>query len=352
MDDGIKLVLDALSKTELGKRIDDTKVVIRCPICGEGSKHRTHGHCYIGMPNDGPPLLYHCFINECSGIVTPNFLRDAGVFDTELESILNVFNKSTSHLSREARKIIYIKNKITDIKVPKIKDNPYNQKKLNYLRSRIGINFSYENARSLKIIFSIKDFLELNDLRPNEKNKWYINTIDKDYIGFLSVGNDYIVFRDASGIKSDKRLRYVKYDIFGSVDNSSIIYNLPGVQCDAFAKEVVLNVAEGPFDVLGIFCNVHGFNRVNHIYAACCGSGYMNTIKYFIKMGFIGNLVVNIYSDDDKKPYYYAKVYSELSPWVKSINVIYNKKSKDFGVRKTEIEISKVSNKYFEKIKR
>lgn len=342
MAQDIELVLDALQNTELGKRIDSHKVVIRCPICGEGSKRRSHGHCYIGMVNDGPPLLYHCFIGECSGIVTPEFLRDVGIEDESLNTILNLFNKSYSKINREARKIIFNNKKKANTVIPDIEDCDNSQVKLQYLSQRLGIRFSYENAKSLKIIFSLKKFLEVNELRPNVKNKFYINTIDRDYIGFLSIGNDFIIFRD---ITNKNKLRYVKYNIYNSIESSNILYNLPGVRCDMFASDVDLNVAEGPFDVLGIFCNVKNFQRENSIYAACCGSGYTNTIKYFIKMGFIGNLNVNIFSDRDKDPTYYSRkldLFNKIGPWVKSINIFYNEKSKDFGVPKSLIETSKI----------
>ena len=42
-----------------------------------------------------------------------------------------------------------------------------------------------------------------------------------------------------------------------------IVYTIPGTKCDMFAPSVELNVAEGTFDVLGIFCNVKNFERNN-----------------------------------------------------------------------------------------
>ena len=342
----IDLVFDALQNTEQGKRIDNHKVVIRCPICGEGTKKHSHGHCYIGMINDGPPLVYHCFISECSGVVTPQFLADVGIEDDSLNNILNIFNKSYSKMSREARKIVYVNKKIENTIVPDILDSPINQAKRYYLSKRIGINFSYNDMKSLRVICSLKDFLSVNNLKPNEKNRFYINTIDRDYIGFLANGNDFIIFRD---VTNKNKLRYVKYDIYNSFKSSNIVYTIPGTKCDMFAPSVELNVAEGTFDVLGIFCNVKNFERNNAIYAACCGSGYLNTIRYFIRMGFIGNLVVNIFSDRDKDLSYYSRkldLFNKIKPWVKQINIFYNESSKDFGVPKSEISISKVPQYY------
>ena len=339
MNTDIQYVLRALEKAPMGKKIDDYRVVVKCPICGEGSKQRTHGHCYIGLIENGPPLVYHCFINECSGIVTPSFLRDLDIYDGELESILIAFNRSKAG-NYKSKKKYFIQKKKKDLKIPYIANTVKNKYKLLYLRNRIGLPFTFNDARNLKCIFSLKDFLEENKIKPNMKFVKVLATLNDNYIGFLDTNNDYIVFRN---IYKDKNLRYVKYDIFGdNTDTSNIIYTIPKCNCNMFSDSVNLNICEGPFDAIGIFCNINKFEKENNIYAACCGSGYMNAIRYFIKFGFINNLNVNIYSDSDKPPEYYSKVINDLSPWVNSINIFYNELSKDYGVPADEIKIKRV----------
>lgn len=340
MNDDIRLVIDALEHTSrLTKRFSPYRVSVVCPICGEGNKRHDHSHCYIGPYKDNPPLVYHCFIGECSGVVTPMFLRDMGIYDLELETILNTFNRSYSNMDKASRKIYRIKKVKENLVIPKIQDNPDNQYKLRYMQARLGVKFTYENLEGLKVIFSLRDFLEQNNISPNMKYKGYNRTINNDYIGFLDTLNNYIVFRNT---KDNKNLRYVKYDLFDLLDTSSIIYAVPGTQSDLFADTVNLNIAEGPFDALGVFCNVKKFNRENNIYAACCGSGYLRAIKYFIKLGFIGNLIVNIYSDADKPVKYYkhTRVFDEIQPWVKDIRIYYNEKGKDYGVPRKYISVT------------
>ena len=339
MNTDIQYVLRALEKAPMGKKIDDYRVVVKCPICGEGSKQRTHGHCYIGLIDNGPPLVYHCFINECSGIVTPSFLRDLDIYDSELENILTSFNRSKGGNFKSRRKY-FIQKKKEDLKLPFISNTVINKYKLLYLRKRIGLDFSLNDARKIKCVFSLKDFLEENKLKPNMKYAKVLSTINDRYIGFLATNNDYIIFRN---IYKDDNLRYLKYSIFDEgLDTSNILYTIPGCNCDLFSDSVNLNICEGPFDAIGVFCNVNKMERVNNIYAACCGSGYMNAIKYFIKFGFINNLNVNIYSDSDKNPDYYKKVIATLSPWVNSFNIFYNELSKDYGVPANEISIKRV----------
>ena len=342
MDD-IKLVFDALRETELAKRINDYNVVVKCPICGEGHKKHDHGHCYIGLINNHPPVVYHCFIGECSGIVTPEFLHSMDIFDSELDNILNIFNKSYDKLSKESRKIYLIQKKKDNLVIPDILDYQNNINKLYYLQNRMKINFSLENCKNLRMVFSLYDFLEANNIKPNIRRykKRILNIVDNDYIGFLANNNSHIVFRNT---KNNDNLRYLKYEIFDEIPQGSIIYTIPNTKCDIFSEDINLNIAEGTFDILGVYNSIYRGNKINNIYAACCGSGYLNTIRYFIKMGFIGNLNVNIYSDKDKDPAFYKKTYMNIKPWVKSINIFYNELSKDYGVPKDEIEVSQIKN--------
>ena len=340
VDDDIKLVFDALEHTPLGKRMGTFSVSVLCPICNEGGKHRDHSHCYVGLINNGPPVVYHCWISECSGVVTPSFLHDVGIFDTELDTILNIFNRSFKNLDTASRRIHSIRKKQSKLVIPEFTKSSNNQEKLEYMQRRLHVSFNMENLHELKVIPSLYEFLNYNKIDPNPRFRKVNTTIDSDYVGFLSTTNDWIVFRN---IRKNNNLRYIKYDLFDSRDTSQIIYTVPGTSCDLFSNDVNLNVVEGTFDALGVFCHVKKYDRINNIYAACCGSGYLNTIRYFIKMGFIGNLHVNIYSDNDKPYKYYkdSRVFEELEPWVKSIDVFYNIKSKDYGVPRKDIEIVK-----------
>ena len=343
INEDIKLVFEALMRTELAKKINDYNVVVKCPICGEGHKRHNHGHCYIGLINNGPPVVYHCFIGECSGIVTPEFLHSMEIYDNELDNILNIFNKSYDKISKESRKIYMIQKKKDNLIIPDIEERNSNILKLNYLRKRMKIGFSFENCKDLRMVFSLYDFLDANNIKPNlnRYKRKILDIVNNDYLGFLAANNSHIVFRN---IRDNKNLRYLKYEIFDEPSLGNIIYNIPGTRCDIFSDDVNLHVAEGTFDILGVYNSICHGNKINNIYSACCGSGYLNTIRYFVKLGFIGNLNVNIYSDKDKDPTFYKKTYLNIKPWVKSINIYYNELSKDYGVPKDEIEISKIKN--------
>lgn len=334
----IQRVLDELSKTPLGRRLNDYQVCVKCPICNEEGKDRNHSHCYVGPIEGHPPLVYHCWINDCSGVVTPNFLHDMKIYNIQLDSILNLYNRSTG-VHKPSNKIKEIVKRREYIEIPDVKDTDLNHLKLQYMQQRLGVRFTYDDLRSVNVVFDIDQFLKHNNIVLNPKYKRFYSMLMNEYIGFLNVHKDWLVLRDITG---SNKLRYIKYSLFDSINTSDIIFTVPGTHSDIFADEVNLNVCEGTFDALGVFCHVKKFDRSNNIYAACCGSGYINTIRYFIKLGFIGNLNVHIYSDSDKHMKFYRDIDidGKISPWVKSIHLWYNSKSKDYGVPRKYIDIS------------
>ena len=101
-------------------------------------------------------------------------------------------------------------------------------------------------------------------------------------------------------------------------------------------------LSEGCFDNLSCYFNIHNQKTDNSIYSAVCGSGYLNTIRLFLKMGFIKNLNIKIYSDKDHSPSFYNNL-KELSNLYKSLTIYYNgfKDEKDIGVVKERIMLTK-----------
>ena len=91
------------------------------------------------------------------------------------------------------------------------------------------------------------------------------------------------------------------------------MYTIPAI-VDPMKYDITLHLAEGTFDILGVFFNVMNKEMTNNIYAANNGSGYARTIEYFIKKGFMLNLDIRIYSDSDKNKYYYSNLIERFSP--------------------------------------
>lgn len=336
----ISEIMNKLLTLPYAKRVNDFQVTIRCPICGDSQKHQDGAHCYIGQINGVGPLVYHCWINDCSGIVNGDFLKLCRIYNTKFITDVQLFNKT--HGNDNNVKKIYTGTDIGKfIKLNKINiSDELFKKKYEYLVNRLGVRLSVDQLEKCKIIFSIKDFLKENELDVPYKYNKTVKILENQYIGFLSSNKTYIIFRN---LYDDKNLRYFNYPIFGQLENSNKFYTI-STGANILSDDVNLHIAEGCFDIISIYTNLLKCNEIDNIYTAVCGSGYLSVLKHFIQMGFINNLNIHIYSDKDKKKKYYYNIFTDLTPWVKSINIYYNNKygEKDFGVPLERIELSKM----------
>ena len=333
----IGVIFNKLLELPYSKKINDYQVSIRCPICGDSVKHENSAHCYVGLIDGTGPLVYHCWINECSGMVDYEFLKSCGIYDNNIAVEIKQFNKLSSVNKQGGYKFI-TPSMTKNIKVPHIKDTKDNRYRLEYMRKRIGIDFDYDDMEQLRVIFSLKDFVELNEIPVPEKCYKVAKYLNNQYIGFLSMSKEYIVFRN---LKNDNKLRYFNYPIFGQLNNSHRFCTIP-TTANLLSNDIQLHITEGYFDILSVYYNIRNCNNIDNIYTAVCGSGYLNTIKYFIRMGFVNNLNIHIYSDNDKPLRYYKNIINDLNMWYKDINIYYNDNEKDFGVPKNRISINKI----------
>lgn len=332
MNDISKEIINSLLSTPYAKIIDSEHVYVRCPLCGDSTKHLDKPHCGIWIVPD-QPLIYHCWICEESGIVNHHFLDLLGITDNQVINDVGIYNQSRSggkknYLFNRARKNF-------QPQIPSIEDNEFNRAKLEYMQNRLGINFTYRSLEYLRVIFDLSSFLKLNHLAINSNFARSIYYLNKEYIGFLSITKDMITMRS---INPNSKIRYIKYPIFENNPSAMYSYSLPG-GVDIFAKNVNLYMAEGPFDILGVFFHIQNMNMENSIYISVNGSSYKKTISYFLKKGLLTNLNIHIYSDRDKSINFYRSMMNEYREWVKSFHIYYNIKSKDCGVKKDEIKI-------------
>lgn len=327
----LQTIVDALLRTPYAKVNDESHIYVRCPLCGDSLKHKDGAHCGIWI-QPGQPLIYHCWICEESGIVNTSFLQSLGITNSNIINLTSQFN----HAGMKGMKLntnFKAKKKDWKVNIPAIQDTSMNREKLKYMQERLGIPFTYRSLEVLRVIFNLQDFLELNGLRINQKyskQQYYLN---RDYIGFLSTTKDMITFRN---IRSDK-FRYVKYPVFENNPFAMQMYTLPS-QVGIFEPEVHLHIAEGPFDILGVFFHIMNGNLKNSIYTSVGGSAYKRTLQYFLHKGFLTNLIVHIYSDQDKPLRFYKPLVNEYQGWVKEFHIYYNELSKDTGVPKDMIQ--------------
>ena len=308
-------------------------VIEFCPFC---LKDTDHGHLYITIDeNSDMPILYHCFRCEMAGVLNGEVLRSLGIRDLKLSSNLLTYNKRSANYNRSKR---LISNQI-HMKIPESKET-YMWKK-EYIERRLGIQFSFEELEELKCVFSLGDLLNNNKVERVQCNKETALTLNKDYVGFLTCKNEFVIFRDCTN-SHDKR--YFKYPIFNDLDNTKKFYTIPN-EIDIMAEDNIdIVLAEGVFDILGIYYHVFNKKKDNMIYAAICGCGYETVIKYFVQLGLVGsNICLHIFSDTDKNRRFYEKMFekSKLKDWIGDVTLYYNSTpgEKDFGVHKDKITL-------------
>ena len=306
-----------------------THVMIRCPICGDSTKHLDSTHCYVNIVY-GKPVSYYCFSNCSSGhYVDELFLNSIGISDPEM--IYNIKKYNLSFLNNNSKYKESIKKK-TNLNIPDYID----RYKLSYIENRLSCKI--ENISELKIIFSIYDFIRINNLNYNMTENM-IELLDKKYVGFLSADNSYIIFRNTESNK----MRYINYPIYNDSGNWGYKTYIISTEINLMSDSVECNLAEGIFDIMSCYLNINKKNKKNKLYISVNGSGYLGLIKRILHMGFIGNLDINIYSDKDKPPEYYNNL-KIIKKFCKSIKLFYNNYpgEKDIGTFNLDIKQYKI----------
>ena len=136
----------------------------------------------------------------------------------------------------------------------------------------------------------------------------------------------------------------VNYNIFAS-DNNCKYYALPTNIDLTDPRPIRVNIAEGPFDVLGIYYNVMNQYNERSLYCAIGGKGYMNLIEYLLCSIGLMNIELHIYPDLDILQDTMYEIVDFLRPFNIDIYVHRNtyvdpvtgKQEKDFGVPKDRI---------------
>ena len=311
------------------------QIAVRCEFCGDSRKDPNKTRFYIKInPNNDEPILYNCFNCGVSGILTPSVMRTFEISDLSTNSKLLGFNKGSI---KKLKKEFGISDNKFDFKVPIPANIESNHIKKAYINERLGLSLSFRELMRLKAVFSLKEFIVQNNIKELTISQDRASLLDRDYVGFLSVRNEFIICRD---ITNRNKLRYDKYSVFKNIDNTRKFYSIP-TSIDIMTNDKInINLAEGVYDILGVYFHVKNQNDKNNVYVAVSGSAYASVIKYFIQSGIFGdNVTVNIYSDKDKEPWFYKKIKNELGIWFNDIRLFYNEYEKDFGVPKEKISV-------------
>lgn len=308
----------------------------RCELCGDSSTNISKKRFYVkfNFEDDSIPIEYNCFNCGESGALTPKVLREFNVYNLNLNSGLISLNKTYD--KKKGKKKLTDK---LDYKVPLYDDSKgIYRDKLKCFNNRMGLKLDYKDLQHLKAVFDFSSFIKYNEIDKVNINKNDAIVIEKDYLGFLTTMNDCIMYRN---IRDNKNPKHFKYKIEKDVESFKF-YTIPS-QIDILSKrEININISEGVYDILGVYYHINKCNNVNHIYAAVTGASYNSVLEYFFDKGVFGsNVIVNIYSDDDKKINWYKKLINRNKLWYGNINIYYNRLNKDCGTTKKNIDLFK-----------
>lgn len=316
-----------------------TQIVVRCPLCGDSIKDYNHAHfsIKIDIDDDDMPILFQCFRCKSGGILNSDILHQLDIYDLNMAGSLKRYNARTVKIQK--KKIGYDFEKL-NYKVPEVKPTTNNMRKIKYINNRLGIKLNQSDIERYKIVCSFKDFLEYNKIEEITCHKNVAVNIEKDYVGFLSMKNNYIIFRD---ITNTNKYRVIKYRIHDTIFTESTYYTIPST-IDIFSpKEINIYVAEGTFDILGVYNHVVE-DRENSIFLATTSGNYVTPLMDILKIGIVGNVNIHIFADSDgtsKEKYFNDSVLPVVSPWVNHVYLYYNTLEKDCGVPKDKIDLSR-----------
>ena len=328
-----------LSKIDGVEVKSSIQLATRCVLCGDSATNPNKKRLGIKIDCNNPnePILYNCFNCGESGVLTSTMIKEIGSDDPELLKGVRDINNSALESEGNVKVSKYKNTKTIQVELPPLTKDPVHLAKAKYLLDRIGHpdSLKIEDFQKLKIVWSIKEFLYVNGVRPRNN---YIDLLDKCYIGFLSANNEYIILRD---ITEKQKMRYVKYNIFGVYDNSNSFYTIKNQLNPITQEDIHFNIAEGTFDIISVLYNIYNGNDRNNIFCATCNGQYRNTINYYVDKGLVGrNIFIDIYRDNDNDKFMnYKKLKSQLKVYTKNYRVCYNRLYKDFGVPSDKIDV-------------
>ena len=338
-----------LLKEQLHKLFPEAKedgagvnTLINCPLCNMEGRRDNNRHMSICLGYDGKPLFFNCWRNNLHrGLLTPENLEKLASASTTIPDagfleLLDEYNRRSGKMSKY-RLDSKGQYKLETVRVD---DNEINEVKRLYICKRLGLDLSLEELASNKIIFSIKDLLHKNYIRKTTRAPQIMELLDKYYVGFLTNTNSSIILRNmvAGKIELPESIsdRYIKYVIIQGAPSG---YYIIPTSCNLY-NHIDIHLAEGTFDILSIFYNLRGANRVDNVYGSIGGNSYLNMVEYFLSDLGIIDPTFHIYIDNDIKPHVLPEIERKLKPLDLEVYIHMNSYhgEKDFGVPMEKIQ--------------
>lgn len=289
---------------------------IRCPICGDSQKNPRDAHCYINCSDDpSQPLLYYCFKCNSHGRVTANFLEKLGVKQDLISMIRKQKYNRIGSISKT--NIEYLTG------TPMI-PSPQSA----YIESRLGPRFQAEDYDRFKIVW------DMNTVREHCP-VWAQHRLPTNSQSISFLTEDMCTLATRTFTDDDPtwtKLKLVKNDF-------KSFYTIKAMLDLFTGEDIVVNIAEGIFDILSVYRNFN--DGANSIFIATLGSDYMSALDYAIAKGFIGdNIVVKIYIDWGINETSLKRQLRKYKWLFKKVSIYKNTIYKDVGVTADQIKLT------------
>jgi hypothetical protein len=298
-----------------------TELICRCPFPNcEIDENRLHSHGRLYIDTNIP--VFNCFRCNRSGSIFKLF-RQLNISISEFlnldHELFNQINKPKD-LKIDSNKLI-LEHDIKMINKSDIQDIYKN--KILYLKGRMG--FDNDVSKIPNIIFNIRKFVELNNIKLNYRDEQALDIYDRNYIGFLGNRGSVLILRNVEGKE------YHKIQLFPSGHFKDFYGLWTNAISEGQINKIVL--CEGIFDLLiGLKSSALAELRSNTCFwAATLGSYYKRlvpSVLEYIKLTYVDVIIL---SDKDKSPD--DKIYSYLreSPLIRNMEIYWNKSGHDFG---------------------
>ncbi len=340
----LPLLYRALTSLDPSARMssDDVNMSMRCPYCN-GSMEDNHSFSIKINPEPGEPIFFQCYRASCGkkGALRADMLEEIGIRSQQVYNEVMAHNRTISPTFDRGLKY-GVQKHVQIVNLPR--GNAL--QKLQYINWRLGTNLKIQDLSDLKIQLSLLDMLRLNDIEKLAVGKDRARALDVYCVGFISMFADYMICRD---VTPDNKLgmRYYNYQIAGRVSKDAIkVYSIPRDIDIMDPHATIINVAEGPFSILGAYLNTTlGREKNNSVWLANCGAQYENTIMRVCKQFGLLKVRINIWSDTGIPIGVYRKLYGSIRKRldIRRMTVYYNDASDDFGYPRNKISVQEAT---------
>ncbi|MCM1439560.1 MAG: hypothetical protein NC131_10230 [Roseburia sp.] len=317
-EDKIKILNEIENKADMFRKLSPIQYRIRCPICGDSQKNIRDAHCYIKCSYDpSEPLQYNCFLCNSKGRIGKYFLEKLGIKNELVSKVES---------ERYNKLLIFKEGKEFDEAKP-IMDSV----QIKYIENRLGKGLTENDYEKFRIVWDmniVSQICSSNKVRNKLPANW--NTIS-----FLSDDRSLLISRTFIAGKN----QWIKNRLFPMPNRP--FYTIKTTLQLFTEDRIVVNIAEGIFDILSVYKNFNDCE--NSVFIATLGSDYIGGVEYAIAKGFVcSNVELRIYMDQDKDEKILKKQLKDYK-WIFGSIIIYrNISSKDVGVTIDNIQLSEI----------